>query len=48
MVSESLCASPGVTPIHKLYGDMPPFRGWFFDRPLINRVSNSKFSEDFL
>ena len=52
MVSESLCASMGGggggTPIHKLYGDVPPFRAWFFDRPLINRVSNAKFSEDFL
>ena len=31
----------------KLYGDVPPFRVWFFDRPLINRVSNSKIFEDF-
>ena len=38
----------GGTPIHKLYGDVPPFRVWFFDRLLINRVSNSKISEDFL
>ena len=30
----------GGTPILKLYGDVPPFRVWFFDRPLINRVSN--------
>ena len=26
---------------------MPPFRVWFFDRPLINRVSNSKISKKF-
>ena len=33
----------GGTPIHKLYGDVPPFRVWFFDRPLnLNMVSNSK------
>ena len=37
----------GVTPIYKLYGDVLPFRVWFFDRLLINRVSNSKISEDF-
>ena len=37
----------GGTPIHKLYRDVPPFRVWFFDRPLINRVSNSKIFEDF-
>ena len=30
----------GVSPIRKLYGDVPPFKVWFFDRPLINRVSN--------
>ena len=23
----------GVTPIHKLYGDVPLFRVWFLDRP---------------
>ena len=34
------CLVPGGgTPILKLYGDVPPFRVWFFDRPLINRVS---------
>ena len=38
----------GDTLIHKLYGDVPPFRVWFFDRPLINRISNSKIFEDFL
>ena len=38
----------GGTLIHKLYGDVPPFRVWFFDRPLINRVSNSKIFEDFV
>ena len=38
----------GDTPICKLYGDVPPFSVWFFDCPLINRVSNSKISEDFL
>ena len=38
----------GDTPIHKLYGNVPPFRVWFFDRPLLNRVSNSKISEKFL
>ena len=38
----------GGTPIHKLYGDVPPFRVWFFDSPLINRVSNSRIFEDFL
>ena len=38
----------GGIPIHKLYGDAPPFRVWFFDRPLINRVSNSKIFKDFL
>ena len=37
----------GGTPIHKLYGDVPPFRVWFFERPLINRVSNSKIFKDF-
>ena len=36
------------TLIHKLYGDVPPFRVWFFDRPLINRISNSKIFEAFL
>ena len=41
-------AAPGGTPILKLYGDVPPFRAWFFDCPLINRVSNSKIFEDFL
>ena len=30
----------GGTPILKLYGDVSPFRVWFFDCPLINRVSN--------
>ena len=30
--------NPGGTPILKLYGDVPPFRVWFFDCPLINRV----------
>ena len=35
----------GGTPILKLYGDVPPFRVWFFDRPLISRVSNSKIFE---
>ena len=38
----------GTTPIHELYGDVPPVRVWFFDRPLMDRVSNSKISEDFL
>ena len=38
---------PGGTPIHKLYKDVPPFRVWFFDHPLINRVSNSKIFEYF-
>ena len=38
----------GGTPIHKLYGDVPPFRVWLFDRPLIKGVSNSKIFEDFL
>ena len=38
----------GGTPIHKLYGDVPPLRVWFFNRPLINRVSNSKISENVL
>ena len=38
----------GGTPILKLYGDVPPFRVWIFDRPLINMVSNSKIFEDFL
>ena len=38
----------GGTPIHKLYRDVPPFRVWFLDCPLINRVSNSKIFEDFL
>ena len=33
----------GGTPIHKLYGDVPPFRVWFFDRPLINRVVSEYF-----
>ena len=37
----------GDTPIHKLYGDVPPFRVWFLDRPLIKRVLNSKIFEDF-
>ena len=35
------------TPIHKLYGDVLPFRVWFFDHPLINRISNSNIFEDF-
>ena len=35
----------GGTPIHKLYGDVPPFMVLFFDCPLINRVSNSKIFE---
>ena len=35
----------GGTPIHKLYGDVSPFRVWFFDSPLTNRVSNSKIFE---
>ena len=38
----------GGTHIHKPYGDVPPFRVRFFDRPLINRVTNSKIFEDFL
>ena len=37
----------GDTPIHKLYGDVPPFRVWFYDCPLINKVSNSNIFEDF-
>ena len=38
----------GGTPILKLYGDVPPFRVWFFDRPLINRVSQiERFSKMF-
>ena len=39
----------GGTPIHvhKLYGDVLPFRVWFFDCSLINCVSNSKILEDF-
>ena len=37
----------GGIPIHKIsLRDVPPFRVWFFDRPLINRVSNSKIFED--
>ena len=40
--------TPGVgTPIHNLYGDVPPFRVWFFDCPLINRISNSKIPKIF-
>ena len=35
--------SRGGTPIHKLYGDVPPFRLWFFDRPLINKVFSKIF-----
>ena len=31
----------GGTPIHKLYGDLPPFRVWFFDHLL-------KIFENFL
>ena len=38
----------GAIPIHKLYGDMPPFRVWILDCPLINQVSNSKVFKDFL
>ena len=38
----------GGTPIPKLYRDVPLFRVWFFDRPLINRVSNGKIFEDCL
>ena len=37
----------GGIPIHKIsLRDVPPFKVWFFDRPLINRVSNSKIFED--
>ena len=39
---------PGVAPIHKLYGNVPPFRVWFFGRPLINWVSNSTIFEGLL
>ena len=43
------CSNPGGdTPIHKLYRDVPPVRVWFFDRPLINMVSNSKIFENFV
>ena len=38
----------GNTPVHMLFGDVPLFRVWFFDRPLINRVRNSMIFEDFL
>ena len=35
--------------IHKLYGDVPPkvppFRVWFFNRPLINRSQIQRFSK---
>ena len=37
----------GGTPIHKLYGDVPPSRVWFFDCPLINRVQIQQFSKIF-
>ena len=30
---------------HKLYGDVPSFKAWFFDRPVISRVSNSNISK---
>ena len=42
-ISSILCprgGGGGITPILKLYGDVPPFRVWFYDRPLINRVSS--------
>ena len=50
LLSRAQCGAVpgGGTPIHKLYGDVPPFRVWFFGRRLISRVSNSKISEDFL
>ena len=34
-IDENLGGWGGVLPIHKLYGDVPPFREWY-------RVSNSK------
>ena len=45
--SRKLLGGGGGTPIYKLYGDVPPFRVWFFDRALINRVSNLKIFEEF-
>ena len=48
-VSLSVNLSRGAgTSIYKLYGDVPPFRVWFFDYPVINRVSKSTIFEAFL
>ena len=37
-----------VSSIYKQYGDVPPFRVWFLDHLLINRISNAKIFKDFL
>ena len=47
MHTTTMTPGGGGTPILKLYRDVPSFRVWFFDRPLINRVSNWKIFEDF-